>query len=200
MTDLLVFGTFWFWVVIIAAYLIVGLFVEFGENGVGATITFLVSIFLFYKMGNAYIITSWFKHPVELLLWCLAYIALGVGWTFVKWWLYATKQAEGFKETKAIFMRDFKITDNVIPPGLKDKFKQATKYFPGGYTTIDYELDVSQHKDDIILWMTYWPASALFTTINDPIRRLFVRVYNQIANLLQHIADSVLKEAKADLQ
>jgi hypothetical protein len=58
---------------------------------------------------------------------------------------------------------------------------------------------VRLHKGDIMLWMTYWPFSGLWTLINDPIRKVFRTIYTHIAKSLQAISDRMSKGVTADL-
>jgi hypothetical protein len=59
---------------------------------------------------------------------------------------------------------------------------------------------VREHKSDIMLWMTYWPFSCVWTLINDPIRKIFRTIYANIAKSLQSISDRMFKGAIADLE
>lgn len=51
---------------------------------------------------------------------------------------------------------------------------------------------VGHYKSDIFGWFYFWPLSAAWTLLNDPVRRLFNAVYDQIAGSLQRIADKAL--------
>ena len=62
--------------------------------------------------------------------------------------------------------------------------KDATKY-----RVTNIPPKVSEHKALITSWMTYWPISALWTLINDPIVRLFDSIYYGIAEYLQAISN-----------
>jgi len=58
---------------------------------------------------------------------------------------------------------------------------------------------VRNHKGRIIAWMSYWPWSLFWTILNDPIRRLFRRIYYKIKSFLQGISEKVFKDINEEL-
>lgn len=56
------------------------------------------------------------------------------------------------------------------------------------------EIQVSQNKSRIIAWMSYWPPSALWTLINDPVKRLFNNLFRKFEKVYQRIFNNVFKE------
>jgi hypothetical protein len=58
-------------------------------------------------------------------------------------------------------------------------------------------LAVPQAKNEkarITRWMSFWPMSALWTLINDPIRRAFEEIYHLISKALQEISDAAFAD------
>ena len=74
--------------------------------------------------------------------------------------------------------------------------------FKNDYLGFNYDIvpKAHDHKGDILMWMTYWPFSSLWTLINDPIRKIFRTIYTNIASSLQAISDRMFKTATADLE
>jgi hypothetical protein len=58
---------------------------------------------------------------------------------------------------------------------------------------------VSDNKSKITTWMVYWPWSFFWTMLNDPIRRLFRRLYNNLREFFQKMSDKVFAGVKNDL-
>lgn len=58
---------------------------------------------------------------------------------------------------------------------------------------------VADNKSKIITWMVYWPWSFFWTILNDPIRRLFRRIYNNLREFYQKMSDKVFADVKNDL-
>lgn len=48
----------------------------------------------------------------------------------------------------------------------------------------------------LLLWMTYWPWSMIWTIINDPIRRAFRAIYSKISGLFEMITNSIYDDAE----
>jgi hypothetical protein len=71
----------------------------------------------------------------------------------------------------------------------------------GAYCGISFEFkpDPRHHKGQILMWMTYWPWSFVWTMINDPIKKAFKAIYYRIVDSLKSISESSFKDAEADL-
>jgi len=76
---------------------------------------------------------------------------------------------------RQVFAREAKIKDIVIP-------------------------SANRNKGRIIFWMSYWPASALWTLINDPFTRLFKFIYNRIGSVFELISNSMFKDLRQDFE
>ena len=50
------------------------------------------------------------------------------------------------------------------------------------------------YKKDIIVWMSYWPWSMVWTILNDPIKRFFNYVYLKFSTLYQKLADMMFED------
>jgi len=119
-----------------------------------------------------------------------------------------TDEREKFKD--AAFLNDVlqSVADNKPVGKLAAEWRQYVRNFDEnckyGYSTPDYARritmpQVRNHKGRIIAWMSYWPWSLFWTLLNDPIRRLFRRIYYQIKNVLQSISDRVYKDINDEL-
>jgi len=51
--------------------------------------------------------------------------------------------------------------------------------------SLDVHPKVGKHKMRIYVWIAYWPWSFVWTMINDPVRKIFNRIYASIAGWLQ---------------
>lgn len=60
------------------------------------------------------------------------------------------------------------------------------------------EIDFDCNKGRIVSWMCYWPLSALWTLINDPVRKLYTRICETLAGAYQKMADRMIKIEKED--
>jgi hypothetical protein len=56
-----------------------------------------------------------------------------------------------------------------------------------------------RHKSRIMTWLGFWPFSALWTLLNDPLRRLVEAIYDAVAGTLLKISNYVFRNALKDL-
>ena len=166
MFNILVFGSFWFWAVVLVSFGIITYFVddyEDDEFGVGATITLIVTALLLYFLGNKphfhRVFSTVAGHPFGTVGMVLGYFVAGTVWAFVKWYFFLLN------------IRDNLIKNDAI----------STIRVP----------EASKYKSTILRWMTYWPFSMLWTLIHDPVRRAFRWIYGRVATILQAMSDKV---------
>lgn len=57
---------------------------------------------------------------------------------------------------------------------------------------------VRSEKSRIMTWMMYWPWSAAWTLINDPVKRAFTAVYNHLRALFEGIVKSAFRGLDLD--
>jgi hypothetical protein len=55
----------------------------------------------------------------------------------------------------------------------------------------------TQEKERIFGWIFYWPFSAFWTVLDNPICRIFNGIYDLIGNSLQRMSDRIAKEYQA---
>lgn len=51
--------------------------------------------------------------------------------------------------------------------------------------------NVTAYRSTLLVWITYWPLSAVWTVLNDPLRRLVTSIYDELQKVYARIADSV---------
>lgn len=202
--TLLEFGTLWFWVVAVAVFFIMTAFLE-NEKSFFAGLTFIGAMVAFYFMGNSGML-AWIKHnPLTLLYYFLGYVGIAGVWALVKWYLFVTGENEKYEEAKTQFLKDNKAT--ALTQALKVKW---TKHVEEGYYARDsYSYprnaflypapQARDHKARVLSWMTYWPCSAFWTLLNDPIRRLMRLIYSQISGMLNAISRHAYRNVENDL-
>lgn len=62
----------------------------------------------------------------------------------------------------------------------------------------DFENKVqpSNNKSRITGWMIYWPLSAAWTLINDPVRKFFNMIFEQFEGIYESISERALRNAR----
>ena len=95
-----------------------------------------------------------------------------------------------------------------LPVELREPFTKYLKragYFGDRYSS-QYDLDqsiipsASNNKARIMGWMTYWPWSALWTLIHDPIRKAVKALWRHLATSYQRLADKAFSGVTDDFK
>jgi len=164
--SFLLFGSTWFWILFLVASIFVIVATEKG-SGVGATVTLVVSVALFYFLGNKIQLGNFFSHTVKnpwvTIAVIIGYIAIGTGWAILKWYFFLIKKRDQCIEERPNYLS--------IP-------------------------NVSTHKSKIMVWMFYWPFSAVWTILDHPIKRIFIFIYGKIHLKLQEMSDKIFAPLK----
>lgn len=170
MGTLFLFGTLWFWILIVVASIAITTYTEMSESNSTGFIILAATFLLLYFGGNSDAFKSFFRYvsqnPGDVVLWVLGYFVLGTIWSFVKWYFHLITQKERLIGKEHAY------------PHYKDRF------------------DVKENKERILNWMIYWPLSALWTTINQPVRKLFNEIFRKVEGSYQKMSDNITKDLK----
>ena len=207
MWDLIIFGTgFWFWTVI-ALFVVVELAFAWNDLVVGSIITFVVGflVFLVFAAETFNPFSYIHNHPIEFLIRCAIYLGIGICWSIFKWWWLLNKWKVGYNEIKAKFLEINKIEGKIIPPDQREKFKNYLRdknnewnylyrYDPGSFP------GVSDHKEDIVHWIMFWPFSLIFMILGDFLCDLCKYLVDKIDFIYRGIRNHIFKEINKDFQ
>jgi hypothetical protein len=91
----------------------------------------------------------------------------------LKWWFFETSRVRLAKESYHI-----SFGDHATKPTLEE-FLAKRKSIPRDY------------QPSIKSWILWWPFSALWTLLDDPIRRAVQRIYQELQTVYQRITDKV---------
>jgi hypothetical protein len=227
--ELFVVGTFWFYALIVLSSVAIIAFLE-NEKAWGATVTLIGTIAAMIFLGNTGFFPWLVSHPWHIVGGLLLYFVIGTLWGIIKWYLFVTNIKERYLEKKADFINraaqkikdgNFKGSDfPTMEEAHLDDWKETIKTGKFvGQALVNWRACVKQYEKDyynknrritkplaldnksrILSWMTYWPWSALWTLLNDPVRRLMRRIYYRIKGILQGISDKIFKDIDAELE
>jgi hypothetical protein len=130
---------------------------------------FWAAIFFVTHLG---IVTWTLAHPWRAVLYVAGYFLIGAAWSIAKWWFAETNRVRRAREI-------FNLGGTRAKSWAEYAEQQKTK--------------VSYHKDDILLWITFWPLNGVWTLLNDPVRRAARRIYDELQGIYQRITDKVWK-------
>lgn len=118
-------------------------------------------------------ILLWIKnHPLQTALYVLGYFLAGAVWSVIKWWFRETDKVRKVRE-------DFK----------HNKYTETWEEF-----IRHRKSDPSSHREDFILWVSFWPLNMLWTLLDDPIRRACRRIVAELQGVYQRITDHVWRK------
>ena len=208
----LILGSAWFWAVTVGLFFLI-LVLEETDRHFFAGLSVLAFVFVMEQSGAISIFTS----PLVVLKWGAVYMAVGAAWSFVKWFSYLHQRSDKLKRLKLQWIkeRNATVTRNEledpllpvevgtkIPKGeMKDfrEFLTAEGYLGRqNYGSTSVIPKVSDNKARVTGWIVWWPWSALWTILNDPIRRLANAIYNQLQDAYQALADRVFAKFEVE--
>ena len=159
--SFLLFGSTWFWILFLIASILVIVSTEKG-SGVGATATLVVTVALYFFFGNKIQLKNFFSYVIENP-WITIAVIVGFIALGTCW---------------AILKWYFFL--------IKERDRCIEEHH--NYVTAP---NVSTHKSKIMVWMFYWPFSAVWTILDHPIKRIFVFIYGRIRSKLQEMSDKI---------
>lgn len=177
------------------------------ENFSWATVTLLMS-FGFFAVGGHY---HWFglpslfdfvkDHGIWTLAYVCAYLLVGVGWSFAKWFSYLMSFRDTFREQKDAFIKSRGLNPEIgVPPNLQDEFRKFVSDNVGWTNPHRSQLALlerpraTKNKARITAWASFWPFSFVGTLLNDPVRRLVNFLFNQFKALYQRMSDWIFRK------
>jgi len=107
-------------------------------------------------------------NPGIVVFGVVAYIILGVLWSFCKWYMYLKDYKREFDTYHAKWK-----TDNPTPESSR--------------------INPKENKSRLISWMAYWPLSACWFIMHKPFTRLYNWIFEKVSKTYQQIADKVFK-------
>ncbi len=206
---------FWAWAVIF--FVIIMIFEENEQNFFA-----FISLGVFVALAVYSPVISIAFEPLTWLMWGAVYYAAGGLWSFIKWFSFLSKSADVFAEVKLKWLRylnktraaDEQLEINVKTKIPDDKIKgfKLSLYKTGScyahiaannYSDDSKNLDdiiplAGNHKEKIVTWILWWPTSALWTILNDPLLRLANWMYARFQGMYTRIANRIF--AKFEIQ
>lgn len=171
----LVIGGFWFWALIVLAFGLITFFVEHDRksNGWLALMAACGGLWVFLAAQGwsnwKAILEFATENPGQLIGLCVAYISVGLLWSMYKWSRFVNRSKQkALKYVKSSY------------DGSIDPWNRAPK--------------ASDHMEDILMWMSYWPFSIWWRFLQDPVRWIFVKVYEFFEFQFDQISESRFKE------
>lgn len=192
-----IFGTLWFWIVSAAVFGWL-IFLTEGEeaHSIFASLILVAFIWIMSSVNDISIIAN----PLLWLKWGAIYMVIGAVWSFIKWFSFLYKQKDKLKSLKETYIKknkiqlvDGKFSHTDWPDYAK--YLGQSYYEPNRHKTIREPTDViptvKGRFDDLTRWIIWWPMSAFWTILNDPLRRIARTMINALKGAYTRMAAAV---------
>lgn len=204
LASMLVIGTLSFWIISAALFFLVLALTE-NEHNFLAVVFIAAFVALMQWTGSVDFFST---DPISIVKWVGVYFAVGVVWSFAKWYFLLNKKRDQLMEVKREWINknklDLAVSDR-IPVELFNKFADAvyesgyhpnTKKSYGFRPTTATELlpDLSKYKEKLIGWIFWWPTSAFWTILNDPLVRLAEFIYGKLQALYARMVSNAFSK------
>lgn len=208
----LVFGTIWFWVISAAMFILV-LALSENEHNFSAFISVAAFIGVMEVVGTFNI----FDDPLTLLKWGAVYFAVGAAWSFLKWFSLLNKKKDELMKVKQKWLnytegkgvvKNLPSVSEPVPCELWTSFFDYVKhsdYRPNKETRVYASFDPMKptdlvpdwvlYKEKLVGWILWWPTSAFWTILNDPLVRLAEFIYSRFQGVYKKMASKVFSGA-----
>lgn len=134
------------------------------------------------------------------------YFSFGACWAVLKWQMHLLHARRWFTENeKELRTANWSTTMGTSKPRShkslrSDLFGSRELDWQQGQNISQTKLSeiaplASEFKRKIMDWIVFWPWSAIWTIINDPITRLVKAIYNWLASLLQRMSNRTFRDA-----
>ena len=177
--EFLAVGAWGFWILIAISAIIMSELMDTDNPG-WATITAIGTVTILAVMGDFNPLVWLRTNPTEVVFCIIAYFVLGAVWGVIKWYFWLLKARRKLDD----IAREH--------PGLNGV--TAYTMLRNAGLSSEFPPKVGDHKTRIMGWMALWPASMVWTVLNDPVRRGFEEIYNRLGGGLQAMSDRVFKD------
>lgn len=198
MFALFAVGSLYFWALLLIPFLVLCYLVE-NEKSISAAVLSVAAIaagVLLVENAPQWLLAHW---PLVIG----GYIVSGILWGAGRWIFFVWRYLDAFKQVREEFLAETKaktITDEnrqAFKKALESKSYRAL----GRYCELTLQKPrAAKNKSRIIFWMTYWPASLLWTFINDPVRRFWEFVLRRFEKVFDRISNHMFRKYASDFE
>lgn len=157
------------------------------ENFGFATLLMIGTGLLVQFLGVADLWHFTLNHFVSVVEYALAYVLMGVVWSFFRWWRYLANWKTRYTDRRTAWLQRNKLQLLGMTPEQTESMRREI------YTT-DIKPVASDNKSKITAWMCFWVFSIIGWAFNEPVRRIFDFLFRLFKNTYQHIADAMFKD------
>ncbi len=188
--PIFIIGTLWFWAFCAGVFGWM-IFLTEEDSHFFASISLVAFIWLMSSANGFSVLVN----PLVWLKWGVVYFAIGSVWSFLKWFSLLHRSKDQQRKLKASYLKwhpdielvDGKFSDADFPQYaeyLNDQnYLGKNQYHNPIKERSDATPSLTERAGDLTRWIVWWPMSAFWTILNDPIRRIaeaLVRVFKGV--------------------
>lgn len=175
------------------------MFVSFDKPGwtFSIFIAYAIEMALFQNINLA---TFIWHHPAEVAQFGILYFVLGGLYSVVKFWSNARSKLKLVREIKQRYLENHpEIQIDINDPIPSEYSRNWMNYLKDRLPSEDYEFVVEHKlspgsiKDLIIIWIMFWPFSALGLFVASPFSKIGKFVYNTLVDVYHKIRLATIK-------
>lgn len=199
--DLIILGSFWFWILLAALLVEVTILCE-QNHGLAAFVSIAAFTMLLQLFGNFDILGYIWQNPLYIFGYAILYYLIGISYSIFKWKLFCNNKRDKYNAIKNKFLKSNNISGTAIPQHLIKEWNWELHCEVNSDDLNEYKNGIQFHNyiEQCITWALYWPCSLLWTLLDDPLRKLFTYTINQIKNIYDSIAARTMTDIKQDFQ
>jgi len=197
--ELFLVGSVGFWILIAAEIVVLLALTEY-EKPVWSLVS-LIAVGLLLKFFGGYsVVDLVISYPKETAASVFGYFVLGTLWAVAKWYFFVRTKREIYLAAKETYLKkpETRMHREMGKDPVEIDALWEESYARGGLLNSKKGVAplARDHKVRILQWMAYWPWSALWTLVNDAVKRIYKTIYENIHKLLQSISDNAFKDVK----
>ena len=176
--SFLAFGTFWFWLMAVIVFFAITALVEIDEgNGWGAFFVSFAFVALLYFFGSKEPIESMLSYvvnnPFPTLMIVGLFFLFGAAWSIAKWFFFLKAERKKQWEDHVEYNKH----------ALEDRKREWKPNVP----------TARRNKSLILMWISWWPFSMVWTLLDNPLRKAFNAIYDNLEQTYDRMAERIMK-------
>jgi len=172
--SLFMIGTLSFWIIFIFLFILVSWMVDDDNYFILPAVLLSSFIFLVAYNSRDSIFIEFLKNItwLQISLFVLCYFILGIVWSYIKFYSKSRMLGSEIAHIKKRYL------DSTKKHGAASNDKEFQSMLRNDLSNSDYSfVKNGLTKERILIWMSYWPFSMVWTLFNDPLRRAYNYVY-----------------------
>jgi len=209
--ELFIFGGFWFWA-LVAAFVIAEISCVHNDSPFLAGFFVLVLCGLLFLFGEfATVLKYCFSNPGETFSYVLAYFAIGIGWSLIKWYKHVSRITSDYNAVRDRVLKENKVENVGDLIDIQDSTRSPndtrnySERCPKAWLKSRYEYCVrsctpSNNKSTITTWILYWVISLLWDCLETLTIRLVDAIYDLIKSMYSEITKRLFRRFEQDFE